>query len=44
MVSDLVAFADCAFQNVRMIRRVLADDEKGRLHVMGREQVEQLRS
>ncbi len=43
MIRDLVTFADRASQDVGMVRRVLADDEKGRLHVMRREEIEQLR-
>src|SRR2546429_3997783 len=44
MVRDLVSLAHCAPQNIGMVRRVLADDKKCRLHVVGREKVEQLRS
>ena len=43
MISDFVTLADCASQNVGMVCRVLADDEKRRLHVMRREEIEQLR-
>src|ERR1700686_3464602 len=44
MVADLVPFARGAPQNIGMVRRVLANDKKCRLHVVGREKVEQLRS
>ena len=43
MVRDLMAFADGALQDIGMVRRVLADDEKRRLHMMRCEEIEQLR-
>ena len=43
MVADFVAFAHGAFQNFRMVRGILSDNEKGRLHVMRSQQIEQLR-
>jgi len=43
MVRDLVPFPDGAFENLRMIGGILTDNEKGRLEMPGRQQVEQLR-
>ena len=42
MVRDLMTFADCASQDVGVVRGVLAHDKKRCLHVMRREEIEQL--
>ncbi len=41
MIRDLVTFTRGAFQDLRMIGGIFADDKKGRLHVMRREEIEQ---
>src|SRR5437588_11759112 len=44
MVADRMRLAHGAPQDIGMVWRVLADDKKCRLHVVGREKIEQFRS
>ena len=43
MIADFVTFAHRALQDLRMVRRILSDDEKSRLDVMRGEEIEQFR-
>ncbi len=41
MIRDFVTFARRAFQDLRILGGIFADDKERRLHMMGREEVEQ---